>query len=202
MGTLEPYMRRLQTRLDSQLTSDICWERFRDETGSELVNRTTRMLVDSINLGGEPEKVGQMASDYAMDIALLRDRRNVTSSSFAFLVVPLHGAMVALLVLILEVMKLFNAQLKGLVTQIQSEAISSGGVLAIPNLPFFQTKDLTLVSYMFQVVIIGLTLINSAAPRFATGGHPIKTVFYGSTMCVLSGIAMLVIPPLAGKVLT
>lgn len=202
MGTLEPYMKRLQTRLNSQLNPDICWERFRDETGSELVNRTTRMLVDSINLGGEPDKVGQMASDYAMDIALLRDRRNVTSSSFAFLVIPLHGAMVALLVLILEVMKLFNDQLKGLVTQIQSEAISSGGVLAIPNLPFFQTKDLTLVSYMFQVVIIGLTLINSFAPRFATGGHPIKTVFYGSTMCVFSGIAMLVIPPLAGKVLT
>lgn len=202
MGSLEPYMRRLQTRLNSQLNPDICWERFRDETGSELVNRTTRMFVDSINLGGEPDKVGELASDYAMDIALLRDRRNVTSSSFAVLVIPLHGAMIGLLVLILEVVKMFNTQLIGMMAQLQSEGISSGGSLAIPNLPFFQAKDLTFVSYMFQGVIIGLTLINSVAPRFATGGHPIKSVFYGSVICALSGMAMLVIPLVAGKVLT
>jgi flagellar protein FlaJ len=202
MGVMEPYVKRLQTRLNSQLNPDICWDRFRDETGSELVNRTSRMFVDSINLGGDPDKVGDIASDYAMSIALLRDRRNMTSSSFAFIIVPLHGSMVALLVLILEVIKGFNAQLTGMMTDLADGGLFSANFSAIPGLPFFQAKDLTLISYMFQVVIISVTLIDTVAPRFATGGHPIKTAFYGSAMCVITGIAMLVIPPLAGKIFT
>lgn len=202
VGKLEPYVRRLQTRLDYHLDPDLCWEKFRDETGSELINRTTRMFVDGAKLGGEPDKVSEMASDYARNIALLRDRRHMTASNFAYVIIPLHGTMVSLLIFVLEIMKLFNSQLTGMITSLQAEAAPSNIFAAIPTLPFFQMKDLTFISYMFQGVIIGLTLVNSIAPRLATGGHLVKSAFYASIMCILSGLSLLVIPLIAQKLLT
>lgn len=50
------------------------------------------------------------------------------------------------------------------VTHLKGQSVSTGSPLAIPNLPFFEAKDLTTVSYLFQGVIVGLTLINSVAP--------------------------------------
>ena len=48
MGSLAPHINRLHVRLTSQLPSRECWEKFRGETGSELVNRTTHMMVDGV----------------------------------------------------------------------------------------------------------------------------------------------------------
>ena len=59
MGALEPHINRLQVRLGARLPTYECWEKFREETGSELVNRTTHMLVDGSELGGRPDLVGQ-----------------------------------------------------------------------------------------------------------------------------------------------
>ena len=111
LGCLEPYIKRLQSRLSTRITPNLCWDRFMDETGSELVHRSTRMFVDGTSLGGSPEKVGHIASDYAMSIALLRAKRNVTATPFAYLTIPLHGAMSALLVFVLEIMIAFNTKL-------------------------------------------------------------------------------------------
>ena len=52
MGNLEPYIQRLQVRLRSNISSEKCWDAFRDEVGAELMNRTTRMYVDGVTLGG------------------------------------------------------------------------------------------------------------------------------------------------------
>lgn len=81
LGSLEPYVKRLQSRLKSQLSPKVCWDRFVDETGSELARRSTAMLVDGVSLGGSPDKVGGIASDYAMSLALLRAKRHVTAHS-------------------------------------------------------------------------------------------------------------------------
>ena len=91
-AALEPYINRLQARLSSQISPDICWDRFTDEIGSELVSRSSTMFVDGTGLGGSPERVGDIASKYAMSVALLRAKRYVTALPFAYLVIPLHGS--------------------------------------------------------------------------------------------------------------
>ena len=52
LGSLEPALRRLQIRLGRQISTEKSWAAFRDEVGSELMNRTTRMFVDGVSLGG------------------------------------------------------------------------------------------------------------------------------------------------------
>ena len=199
LGTLEPYVRRLQVRLRSQINPTICWDRFIDETGSELVNRSVRMFVDGTKVGGSPDRVGEVASDYAMNIALLRAKRYVTATPFAYLVVPLHGAMSALLIFVMEIMVAFNDKLAVATTELMAQGGSASA--KIPELPVFQPKDMSQSSMLTMGAVVVLTIANTMAPKFATGGHSLKLVFYGSVMCTLSGVNMLLIPPIAHSLL-
>ena len=199
LGNLEPYIKRLQARLGNQINPKLCWKKFVDETGSELVFRSTSMFVDGIDLGGSPTKVGHIASDYAMDMALLRARRKVTAIPFAYLAIPLHGAMSALLIFVLEIMIVFNGKLNETANEMGGQ--SAGAAALLPTLPVFQTKDLDQISALTLGAVLVLTIANSLAPYFATGGHPLKLAFYGSIMCLLSGLNLLMIPAMAQLVM-
>ena len=199
LETLEPYIKRLQSRLRSQISPKVCWNRFKDETGSEMVSRATTMFVDGTSLGGSPERVGQISSDYAMDIALLRAKRHVTALPFAYLTIPLHGAMSALLIFILGVMGAFNGRLMTATDELTEQA---GGAAALPALPVFQTQDLGMISVLTMIAVIILTVSNTLAAKWATGGHSLMLAFYGSIMCCLSGVNLLLIPPISHSVLS
>ena len=199
LRTLEPYVRRLQSRLRSRITPKVCWDRFVDETGSELVNRSTQMFVDGTTLGGSPAEVGRVASDFALTVSLLRARRHVTALPFAYLTIPLHGAMVALLVFVMEIMKTFNNKLLEATVELQSQ--SGAAALSIPNLPAFQPKDMGQSTMLTLGAVVVLTITNTLAPKFATGGHNLQLAFYGSIMCIVSGVSLVLIPNIAGRLL-
>ena len=146
LATLEPYVKRLQSRLRSQIKPKLCWEKFVDETGSELVNRSTTMFVDGTELGGSPSRVGHIASEYAMSVSLLRARRHVTALPFAYLTIPLHGAMTALLVFVSEIMSSFNDKLASTAADLESQ--SAGAAAMVPSLPVFHSNDLTQISVL------------------------------------------------------
>ena len=199
LGSLEPYVKRLQSRLKSQLSPKVCWDRFVDETGSELARRSTAMLVDGVSLGGSPDKVGGIASDYAMSLALLRAKRHVTALPFAYLTIPLHGAMSALLIFVLEIMIAFNGKLAEATEELAEQG---GSTLAqLPNLPVFQSKDMTQTTLLTLAAVVVLTIANTMAPKFATGGHALNLAFCGSIMCTLTGLNLFLIPPVAAKLM-
>ena len=215
MGSLEPHIINLRTRLNANLPTHSCWEKFRQETGSELANRTTHMLVDGSELGGRPDLVGQICSDYASRVTQLRAKRKLTASTFSFLAVPMHATMVFILVFILEIITSFNSRLALASAEVGGKAVGTlevpenlqlppgiqlpqGGDLA-GGLDIFATQDLTLTSYMIVLVVIILTFANTLAPKFAAGGHHLKLASFFSIMCVTSGVILGVVPILTGK---
>lgn len=199
MGAMEPYLERLQGRLNGRLSPEVCWERFTDETGSALVNRTMRMFVDGVSVGGSPDVVGTIATDYAMNVALLRAKRRASALPFAFLVIPLHTAMIGLLVFILEIMRSFNQRLLEAVSTLNRA--SSSMVIEIPNLPIFQPKDLGPVTYITMAVVLVLVVANSLVPKLALGGHRVLLLTYAPLTCLTAGANLLIIPPLAATLL-
>ena len=215
MGSLGPHIERLRTRLIPQLPPHECWEMFRRETGSELANRTTTMMVDATQLGSQPGQVGQIVSDYAMSITQLRAGRQLTASTFSFLTMAMHATMVFILVFVLEIIDTFNSMLAVVSSEVLNE--SAGGVeipdnvqlppgISIPKggdlaggLDIFGSQDMTITSYAIIMVIIILTVANSLAPKFTTGGSNLKIASYLGIMCVVSGIVLGVVPMLTAK---
>jgi flagellar protein FlaJ len=200
LGTLEPAIRRLQVRVRRNLTTEKAWDAFRDEVGSELMNRTTHMFVDGVTLGGPAERVGAIASEFAMDAALMRARRNVAAAPFAFLVIPLHFAMTGLMVFVLEIMKAFNARITEASEELAANSAGSGLGL-LPSLPVFQSHDMSTLALLTLVALISMTISNALAPKFALGGHYTNMAFFGGITCIMTGFNMFAIPPVASSVM-
>ena len=202
MGSLKPHVSRLRTRLRNELSPELSWEKFNTETGNELLRRSTEMLVDGVELGGNGEEVAGIASSYASTVAELRRKRQLVTSSFAFLVLPMHTAMTGLLLFILQIVTTFDQKLADVSMGIGSAAISSAtSVTNVPGLEIFKSQDLTLITSMITIVIIILTISNGLATKFASGGHNLKIGAAIGLTSMISGINMIVVPTLASAFL-
>ena len=201
MGSLQPHIVRLRTRLTSQLPTKLSWEQFKSETGNELLARSVTMLVDATEAGGSAEEVGEIASSYSSSVAELREMRALTSSSFNFLVIPLHVAMTGLLLFILQIVVTFDVKLREVSSELgnQASATSAGGPTL--SLDLFQSQNLTLISGMITMAILTMTLANALSPKFAAGGSDLNIATNLSLTCVLSGITMIFVPSVAGSLL-
>ena len=196
LGALEPTIRRLQTRLKKQMNPEKSWEAFRDEAGSLLISRSTRMFVDGVQLGGPPERVGSIAAEYSMDAALMRARRSVSAAPFAFLVVPLHFAMTALMVFVLEIMKAFNSRISEASATLEAQSEGSGLALS-PELPVFQAQNISMLANLTLVALLTMTFANALALKFAMGGHNTIIDLFVAMTCIMTGLNMFIIPPIA-----
>lgn len=199
IGSLEPELQRLMTRVSCGLNTDRVWYRFMADTGSELVHRVVRAFWDGNNWGGQPEKIGGYSADMAMRVWLLRAKRKLVSSTFNYVMVPMHVALIGTLVFIAEVVSAFNTKLIEAQAASQSENASSINPeeIGIPNALLFQSFNTAFVQAMVLVVILCLTAINAFAPRAASGGHKFKISLFAAMTMVSSGFILLIVPPIA-----
>ena len=202
MGTMGPHILRLRTRLRAELPPDVTWERFKTETGNELLRRSTEMLVDGVEMGANGEEVGEIASSYASSVTELRQKRQIVSSSFSFLVIPMHTAMTGLLLFILSIVITFDEKLAEVSSGFGGGVSGSATTAAsVPGMDIFQSQDLTLITAMITMVILVLTVANAMAPKFAAGGHNLKIAATLGVTCAISGINMVLVPRVANSLL-
>jgi len=188
-------VKRLHSRLASRLKPEICWQRFSLETGSETVYRSVKMFNDATRLGGDPEEVGERSSVLAMTLAFLRAKRGQVSSSFMFLAIGMHAALVGLLVFVVQVILLFSRVVEGVYTEAVAEA---------------QTKAVEVFSFSFDSVrlleililpcILVMTVTNAFAIKAADGGSRYKIFVYLGVTLSLSGAGLVIVPMLANKI--
>jgi len=214
MGSLKKYIDPLNSRLAARLPVIGCWSRFRDETGSELANRTTKMLVEATELGADADEVGQICSNYAQMVTQLRAKLYLVSSTFAFLTIPMHATTTFILVFVLHIITGFNRRLSSVnldnaTASTQDVLASSGASSGVSNIAdstsltgsisIFQSQDMTGVVMVIVLVIFILTISNALAPKFAGGGSNLKIASYLSVMCLISGFILAVVPTVTTK---
>jgi len=201
IGSLEPELKRLLARVAVGVETSRAWLRFMAETGSELVHRVVRSFWDAVNMGGDPEKAGRLSADMALRVSLLRAKRKLVSSTFNYVVVPMHIALAGTLVFMTEIVSAFNTKLVEAEAVVASEHTTSISPeeIGIPSALTFQEFDTGFITFMVMAVIMAMTVVNAFAPRAAAGGHGFKLALFGAlTMCT-TGAILLVIPPMASS---
>ncbi|MBP2029986.1 flagellar protein FlaJ [Methanohalophilus levihalophilus] len=203
LGELKGISKELYKKLASGLDPRLSWDRFIGESGSYLIHKLTSVFVDSVDLGGDAETVGELVSSANLEIVLLRMKRDRISSAFTFLVVPLHIAMVSLLLFIGQILTIFTTVISNLFEQfdINGQQMNSipGGVGGM-NLGIFGGVPVELLGQYVVVVIIVLSLANIFAVNIVKGGPIYLNVFYGAIFFILSGIMMIIVPPLVDSI--
>ncbi len=199
IGSLEPELKNLMTRVRCGISTTLAWRRFMAETGSELVHRVVRAFWDGNDWGGDPEKIGAFSADMALRVWLLRAKRKLVSTTFSYVVVPMHIALIGTLVFISEVVTAFNTKLVEAQDVASNRNVSTikPEDIGIPGALSFQSFDTDFIKNMVLAVILALTAINAFAPRAASGGHINKIALFGAFTMIASGLILLGVPPLA-----
>jgi flagellar protein FlaJ len=200
MGSLKQDVDLLYTRLLAGINPHRCWERFVGETGSEQVNRSVRIFWDGVTLGGEPERVGNHASDFAMKIAHLRAQRGLIASGLQWLAIAMHAVLAIVVVFIYQTLVNFGALVADMmpeegITQ-EMPGLSSWGLYASGS------PELSMLHVMVMVILFVLTFANAFAIYSSGGGHIFKLTFYLAITMALSGAALVLVPPLVSVMLT
>src|SRR3990172_5383769 len=110
-----------------------------------------------------------------------------------FVVVPMHAALLGVLIFVTEVMRVFGAEL----SKVQAENLNSDVVreAGVSGAITFPSPDLSLINVFVSIVIVLLTAANAFAPYASSGGHRYKLFAFATAMMVISGLTMLAIPP-------
>ena len=199
INTLRPEVIRLHTRLVAGIRAKLCWQRFIDETGSELANRSMTMFYDAIELGGEPEQAGYHTSLFSTKIALLRAQRKTVTSPFRWLSITMHAAVVMLLVFITEVVAIFGGMIA---TAQQSMHGETSGDLSSPAVSAFGGFNFVGLEFMHVMVlplVLVFTVANALAPTIADGGSRWKFLYDLGITAGISGVGLIFIPGMAAS---
>jgi flagellar protein FlaJ len=204
LGSLEPYFRRLEVRVRSGITPDRCWDHLIRESGSELMERTINIFWDALTIGGNPLVTGKTAAFFSAEISLLRQKRALVAQTFGYLTVPLHAAMVGLLIFIVNVMQLFAESMLS-----DTDAVDPGAAgAAVPDIAnssgfnTFAAVNFEFLNLIITMVVVVFTIANAVAPWAASGGHRMRAGYQIGVMMVVSGVCMTVIPPLSRMIFT
>ena len=196
LGSLANDVDLLFVRLLARIDPALCWNRFVSETGSEQVSRSVRIFWDAVALGGEPQRIGNHAGNFAMKIALLRAKRGMIGAGFLWLTMVMQVVLCSLLVFIYQTMITFTDLIQGMAPDMSGVQLASG----LPTFAMFNTDtgELGLLFFMIVVIILVLTLSNSFSIYSISGGHIFNFAFYLSIALVIAGLAVVMIPPMVG----
>jgi len=201
LGELKDIVLRLYRRLSMGLDHRICWERFMGESGSYLIHKLTSIFVDAADVGGDTDAIGEIVSSSNLEMVLLRLKRSLIASGFVNLIIPLHVAMVGLLLFITRVLNRFT----NLVSMMFASQMSSIGSATdifnkVPitglNLGLFGGIPLDLLEKYSLGISLILILANTLAMKVVKGGANYFLYFYSAILMITTGILMIVVPPM------
>ncbi len=200
LGELKDLVLQLYRRLSMGLDAKLSWEKFTGESGSYLITKLTAIFVDATDLGGDADVVGEIVSSSNLEMVLLRLKRDLISSGFVNLIIPLHVAMVALILFITQILTIFSEYISGLFAS-QLGDVNTGEVFSkIPvkglNIGIFSGIPTDLLSQYALWIITSLTIANTLAVNIVKGGGRYLYLFYGAIFLLISGALMLIVPPL------
>jgi len=191
---LKAEVSRLHTRLLTGIRARLCWQKFKEETGSELTNRSVNMFYDAIEVGGDPEQAGYHASLFANRVAMLRATRKTTSDPFRWLCITMHAAVVALLVFIIEVISTFG----DLVASAEKNMPNTAGTPAMTSFTSFNFSGLSLIHRFVVPLVLVFTVSDALAPSIVDGGSKYKFLYNLGITAAISGVALIFLPKISG----
>ncbi len=195
--TLQPDLSRLIQRLHARVEPDLCWQRFGQETGSQLVHESTDIFYSAVKLGGHPEQVGYLCSLFVATTSQLRAKRSIVAGTFSGLSLVMQVVIAGLMVFVLEIINNFMRLMQTIVTP--GDLALATENIALP-MSSMSPEQLTFLTYLTVAMIILMAAISTLAILASDGGFKYKSAFYLSLELLISGIVFLTVPPVVASI--
>lgn len=195
--TLQPDLDRLIKRLHAQVEPDRCWQRFGQETGSQLIHESTDIFYTAVKLGGLPERVGYLCSLFVATTSQLRAKRSIVAGTFSGLSLVMQVVIAGLMVFVLEIINNFMRLMQSILTPDDLSLATQSMALPMSSLT---PQQLVFLTYLTVSMIVLMAAISTLAILATDGGFKYKSAFYLSLELLISGVVFLVVPPLVASI--
>jgi flagellar protein FlaJ len=192
----------IYSKLNLGLDEDQSWNRFIGESGSNNIFKYTNIFRDSVILGGSPDKVGLIVGTSSLEQVLLRDKRHSVSMGFVTLVVPMHAAMVGILLFLFHIMVNISKAIHAVIASLGeaqtaiSGSSSMGGMVSGMNFLVNFPEDKMTVYVM--IIILLITVSNIIAGRIVYGGDRYIFYLFATVFFTISGALVILAPLIVG----
>ena len=197
---LDDFIDAAYSKLNLGLDETKVWNRFTAETGSNLIYKYMGIFMDSIKLGGSPIEIGKIVSTSMLEMTLLRQKREMLSTGFIVLLIPMHMAMMAIFVFLYQILITMSHAVTDVMESFESTASamsassgSIGGSMAGSINIFVNFPEDKMRTYLITMLMI-ITTSNILAGKIVKGGDRYIFYFIGSILFGLTGIIYLVTP--------
>lgn len=204
LTVLGSFISSVYTKLNLGLDEGMVWARFVKDTGSNLIYKYLGIFRDSIDLGAGPTEVSQIVSTSMLEQTLLRQKREMLSTGFIVLLIPMHIAMIGIFTFLFNILITMSHAIQSVMTNFEdtasalsSSTTSVGGSMAssmniFTNFPEDKMQTFIIVSIMI------ITFANILAGKIVKGGHRSLLYFFTSILLALTGIMYIVSPFIVG----
>ncbi|HUN05333.1 MAG TPA: type II secretion system F family protein [Aggregatilineales bacterium] len=198
---LQPDIERLSKRLEARVEPEICWHQFGQETGSRLISQVVDVFFGAIRIGGEPERVGYLCSQFVSRATQLRAKRRLISGTFSGLTSVMQAVVASLMVFVLSVITNFANMVTELVPQNADSAMQNQPQMNL-GMAQFSPQDLQFLAIITMTMMIMISATSALAVIFADGGMKLKVFFYLAITICISGLSLILIPQVVSNILT
>jgi len=197
---LEPDILRMSQRLQARVDPKLCWHFFGLESGSKLVSQGADIFYSAIQIGGDPERVGYICSLFVAKTTQLRAKRRLTAGTFSGLTTVMQAVIAGLMVFVLSIVQNFADMVAQLMPA--TEAAQEGQQQINMGMAQFSAADLQFLSTITVAMVVMLALVSAAAIILSDGGYKLKAALYLALTIFISGLSMIIVPPMVGGILT
>jgi flagellar protein FlaJ len=202
LAVLGPFIDGVYSKLNLGLDESLVWARFIKDTGSNLIYKYLGIFRDSIDLGAGPSEVSRIVSGSMLEQTLLRQKREMLSTSFVVLLIPMHIAMIAIFCFLYSILITMSRAITSVMTTFTdtaaalSSSTSSLGGSMVSSINIFTNFPEDKMQTFLIISIMIITIANILAGKIVKGGHRSMLYFFGSILIGLTGIIYIVTPVL------
>ena len=201
---LEPLINSVYSKLNLGLDEKMCWERFIGESGSNLIYKYMNIFRDSVELGGSPDKIGQIIGSSMLEQVLLREKRDMLCKGFIVLLIPMHAAMAGIFLFLFYILLMMSKAITAVMGQFAesssalsgSSSATSSGAMTGMNL-FVNFPEAQMTTYVVTILVL-ITISNILAGKIVAGGDRYMLYFFASILCIITGLIFIVAPVIVG----
>ncbi len=163
-GFLTKHIKLLYAKLTNGIDARISWRHFVEGIWSDLIMRTTNIVVDAVDVGGDLRNVGISLNDLMIRLRDLRSGRERVARTFEATTYILQMLVTAVSISIVNILEMFSKFMKSL--EVGLEITEYYGVI-----PFYITPEI--ISFIYNATLlylVFLVVINALAIKLAYGG--------------------------------
>ncbi|WP_049970240.1 archaellar assembly protein FlaJ [Haladaptatus cibarius] len=177
-GALTPDINDLYKRLNMRIESEMAWRLFTSDARSYLIQKFSEMYLIGRQMGGEPQRLGELISGNMNEVMQLREQREQSTVTLIGVLYGITAASTFAFFIGLEIVAILSSMSIGLNTP----QFNFGTIIHT------EVYDNIMIEYLLVIIILLNSVLSSLMIRIVDGGHKVNAYLHFVLLTWISAV--------------